>query len=285
MVTTIPRFTIQDNEEFICWLSTFGGPHEETCGEPAIQEDDPILAFLPSWLTTIDNNSNNVPDIFEFVPDLIDTLPENVVYIYFSESSGPPISGVNELTLAMIAMYYHRYDIGLETKEVETVPPELVPTDGCSGGTARVIFSIEDAILNGENTSADLQNMRNFLMNVAQWIKDRPKSDDPSAVSPHGFVFTANDNQLCKMTFNSIEQESLDLSGQEEEIKGLFSELYNDILDKKGDIKFVDNEEFIIWALEAEDIEPEDIRLPSYVARSFLSVVDASPITSESQLQ
>ena len=49
----------------------------------------------------------------------------------------------------MIAMYYYRLDLGLEEKVVVIPEPDNVDIDGCSRGTKRVIFNLQDFNVNG----------------------------------------------------------------------------------------------------------------------------------------
>ena len=102
-------------------------------------------------------------------------------------------------------MFFYRLSIGLETLVIDIKLPELIRTTGCSNDTKRVIFALDNLIIEGLNAESDLENMRHLLIDVAQWINDLPKSDDPSAISPNGYVFAANDKDLCKTTFNEIE--------------------------------------------------------------------------------
>ena len=51
--------------------------------------------------------------------------------------------------------------------------------------------------------------MEGFLADIAQWIKDRPVSNDPSYVSYNGHNFAANDNQVCREAFATIETQYL----------------------------------------------------------------------------
>ena len=87
---------------------------------------------LPEWLLSVDSNSNGVSDILDF-PD--PSLGENVLYYFYEDEGGPSIATVSDLQIAMLAMFYHRLDIGLETKTVFIEIPEPLEFRGCSRNT------------------------------------------------------------------------------------------------------------------------------------------------------
>ena len=43
MNSAVPRFTIQDNKEFIDWLSTYQGPYESM--EVVVEDDEPSKLY------------------------------------------------------------------------------------------------------------------------------------------------------------------------------------------------------------------------------------------------
>ena len=144
--------------------------------------------------------------------------------------------------------------------------------------------------------------MAGMLMDIAQWIRDRPISDDPSFISPNGHSFASNDNEVCRETFNGIEALYLGVLSTRDGVSAEFSSFHVDILEAKGDVKLVDNEEFIGWAATYTVYPPEDSEgdtasegadedstqdiptLPALVAFSFLSEAGARPITNEAEL-
>ena len=84
---------MQDNQEFICWLSTYGGPDEEACYEDDdstdAEKDDYIATELPAWLLALDENNNGVTDVFEVNGneggiEIKRDLPENVVQFFYT---------------------------------------------------------------------------------------------------------------------------------------------------------------------------------------------------------
>ena len=81
MNSVVPRFSIVNNEDFICWLATNTGLTTRT--EP---------------------NSSCTAEIGA----------ENVLSLFYSDSGAAAIIDEESLSVAMIAMYYWRMDNGLE---------------------------------------------------------------------------------------------------------------------------------------------------------------------------
>ena len=145
--------------------------------------------------------------------------------------------------------------------------------------------------------------MEGFLKDLALWISDRPKSDDPSFVSPTGHVFALNDGDECRKAFDIVEMQYIDTLETKEPVDEEFSALLGNILTKLGDVRLVDNEEFIIWASTHPGSTPEDTeggtaaegaegasaqdvpRLPDFAIASFFSAAGASPIRTEADLE
>ena len=172
-----------DNEEFICWITQYGSNKGEF-DEKEFTYNEADYAHLPSFLLSIDINKNGIPDYVELkerdfaeerkqkklaefdsaraqglvdgVCPIKEYLDENLKSRFYSEYGADPIRDIDGIELAMIAMYYQRFNVGLEPDKVDAEFPEIPSFSFCSKGTKRAAFEIEDEIVKGINAVTGL---------------------------------------------------------------------------------------------------------------------------------
>ena len=181
----------------------------------------------------------------------------------------------------MIAMWYYRMDIGLEP-HIPRIDITFPSFNDCPENIADEFFTYEELIGTGLNAVSDLDKMEKFLKDVDIWIRAQP-STGTGNFSKTGHGFSPEDNEECMASFNNIEQTYLDNMIEKARVADEFDALYGDILDKKGDYRFVDNELFLRWVGSYQEYPsdaqvPNEIALPQFVLEAFLSDEGAKQI-------
>ena len=102
MNSAVPRFSIINNDNFVCWLATHTGLPTGTVPNP---------------------------------PCEVEIVAENVLAQFYSDEGAAAIIDEESLSIAMIAMFYWRIDNGLEPTTTEATTPVFPLFSSCPDNT------------------------------------------------------------------------------------------------------------------------------------------------------
>ena len=112
------------------------------------------------------------PKFLWFITDnqIYDIDPE-VRALFETDQGAQPFTNVEDLVIALTAMYEERKALGLEQIDTPDFPP-LIDVDTCTEETIEAASNLADNLFNKIEETAEINNMVDYLIRISEWIVD-----------------------------------------------------------------------------------------------------------------